>query len=320
MQKTLTLLVRPEENNKRLDLFLRERLDRFSRSEIQQRIDDGEVTCQGRTAKAARKVFAGELIRLTYEVPASPLDHWVPPRPVVLFEDARVVLLDKPPDLPVHPCGGFGEKSLLTALKHFRPNENFAPVHRLDRETSGVLLFSKDRGADQFLKKAFFEKRCRKEYAALVVGVIPQDQLEIDQAIGPAEGSQIRARWAPRPVSEGGYSARTRVKVEERFAQHTKVSLYPETGRQHQLRVHLSSIGHYIVGDKLYGPSEDLYREFARNRGMNEHLLEALGLARQALHAQKLTFPHPDETGEVTVESPWPSDLQAFEASLRPAS
>jgi 23S rRNA pseudouridine1911/1915/1917 synthase len=315
MLRTLVLQVKTEETEKRLDLFLSKRLERFSRNEIQKRIDAGQVTCEGRTAKASRRVFAGESIVLTYEVPDIPEDTWQPKAPVILFEDQWLIVVNKTPDLPVHPAGGFGQRSTLTALKQFHPNQYFAPSHRLDRETSGVLLFAKDRATDHHLKNSFFHKRCKKEYAALIVGAPPQDEFEIDLAIGPTD-SGVRTRWVPKEVKDGGYAAKTRVKVEQRFVNHTRVSLFPETGRQHQLRVHLSAIGHYIVGDKLYGPSEELYREFAQNRGMTPHLWEVLGIGRQALHAKKLSFPHPSNNQEMTIESPWPEDLRIFEESL----
>jgi 23S rRNA pseudouridine1911/1915/1917 synthase len=315
MIRTLVLDVKPEEATLRLDVFLSKRLSRFSRNEIQKRIDAGQITCEGRRAKASRKLFAGESITVRYEVPDIPEDHWKPRAPVILYEDDRLIVVDKTPDIPVHPAGGFGERSILTALKAFHPDQYFAPAHRLDRETSGVLLFAKDQRADQVLKKAFFEKRCKKEYLALVVGTLKEDAFEIDMALGPADEG-VRTRWVPRPLAEGGYVAKTRVRVEERFTDHTRVRLFPETGRQHQLRVHLSAIGHYIAGDKLYGPSPELYKEFAQNRGMTPHLWEVLGLGRQALHAHKLSFPHPDDLREVTITSPWPEDLALFEGGL----
>jgi 23S rRNA pseudouridine1911/1915/1917 synthase len=315
MRRTIVLQVKSEESEKRLDLFLSKRLERFSRNEIQQRIDAGQVTCEGRSAKASRRVFCGEAIVLTYEVPDIPEDNWQPKAPVILYEDERMIAVDKTPDLPVHPAGGFGERSTLTVLKRFYPKQYFAPSHRLDRETSGVLLFAKDRAADHKLKDAFFHKRCKKEYAALVVGTPLEEEFEITLAIGPTT-TGVRTRWVPREVDEGGYLAKTRVKVERRFLTHTRLALFPETGRQHQLRVHLSAVGHYIVGDKLYGPSEALYREFAQHRGMTEHLWEILGIGRQALHAKRLSFPHPETGQEMTIESPWPEDLRLYEEGL----
>ena len=179
MLRTIVLQVKPEESEKRLDLFIAKRLERFSRNEIQQRIDAGQVACEGRSAKASRRVFSGESIVLTYEVPDIPEDNWQPQAPVILYEDDRMIAVDKTPDIPVHPAGGFGERSTLTALKRFHPNQYFAPSHRLDRETSGVLLFAKDRAADHKLKDAFFHKRCKKEYAALVVGNPTEEEFEM---------------------------------------------------------------------------------------------------------------------------------------------
>ncbi len=312
-ERVLTLQVRLEEVGKRLDVFLQHRLHRFSRNEIQQRIDEGSVTISSRSSKAARRLQEGDVVQLCYEVPEE--EPWTP-RPIeVLYEDERVIAVEKAPDLPVHPCGSFAERTVLTQLRKQRPGGLFIPAHRLDRETSGVLLFAKDQEADKSLKRSFFLKKCYKEYRALVTGCPQEEQWVIDLPIGP-EGGQIRARWAPRSLESGGFAACTHVAVERRFAQHTRLFLRPETGRQHQLRVHLRAAGHPIVGDKLYGPSEDCYREYARARGMTENLWSLLGISRQALHACTLRFPHPSTGREHEVTSLWPEDLRAHEETL----
>lgn len=315
MERVVTLPVRAEEDGLRLDLFLLRRLTRFSRQEIQRRIARGEVARAAHPVKPAARVFSGEAITLRYEVPDLPEDHAPLTAPPVLYEDARVLVVDKGPDLPVHPCGGFRERSVLTALQQARPGERLSPAHRLDRETSGVLLFAKDPNADRSLKRAFLERRCHKAYLALVRGAPSEDEFTIDQAIGPA-GSGVRARWAPLPEAQGGYAARTRARVLWRSERGARLLLHPETGRQHQLRVHLSARGLPIVGDKLYSGDESLYTEFAKHRGMTPRLWEVLGAARQALHAHQLSFPHPDDGRALTITSPWPDDLAALEASL----
>jgi 23S rRNA pseudouridine1911/1915/1917 synthase len=316
--RRLTLPVRPGEEGQRLDQFLQRRLSRFSREEVQRRISRGEVSRQGHPSKPSARVFAGEEIVLQFEAPEVPEDTQPLAPPRVLYEDERFLVVDKSPDLPVHPAGGFKNRSILTALQQARPGQYFAPSHRLDRETSGVLLFAKDPATDAALKKSFRERRCEKQYLALCAGSPATDEFSIDLALGPA-GGDIRSRWAPLPVEQGGYPARTTARVAFRFQGYTRLVLHPETGRQHQLRVHLEAVGLPIVGDKLYGGDPALYLAFARARQMTDELRAALLIERQALHAHRLRIEHPGDGRWLEVESPWPADLLAFEATLSPA-
>jgi len=185
-------------------------------------------------------------------------------------------------------------------------------AHRIDRETSGVLLIARTREAASFLTLAFARRRVRKTYLALVAGQ-PPDEGVIDMPIKLLD-TPSHVMMGPAP---DGLPAVTRFRVVERFAAHALVEAHPETGRQHQIRVHLAALGHPLVGDKLYAGGEELFMRSC-DEGMSPDMLEAVGgLPRHALHAHRLTFPHPATRAEMTVECPLAPDLAAHVASLR---
>jgi 23S rRNA pseudouridine1911/1915/1917 synthase len=193
-------------------------------------------------------------------------------------------------------------------LRERFPDERLQVAHRLDRETSGLLLVARDFAAASALKKAFQRRQVQKRYLALVHGAIASDELLLDQPIGPA-GGVVRVRMAVRSVDDGGLPARTAVTVLRRGAGYTLVECRPHTGRQHQIRVHLDAIGHPIVGDKLY-PDESRFLRWAE--GGDAAIAGELPLCRHALHAAGLRFAHPVTNQPVEVVSPLPQDLVAF--------
>jgi 23S rRNA pseudouridine1911/1915/1917 synthase len=294
----------------RLDHFLKRRIGRLSRTKIQLIIRDQITFADGRRARPSSAVRAGETIVLRRPAPIEPE---VPRTFSVLFEDDTVIAIDKPAGLPMHTTAKFWKNTLAALLRERYPDEPVHMAHRIDRETSGVLLLARTREAASFLTMAFARREVSKTYLALVKGA-PPDEGVIDQPMGLLD-TKTRVMMGALPAGRG-LPALTRFRVVRRFAAHALVEASPETGRQHQIRVHLAGIGHPILGDKLYGASEALFMR-ACDEGVTPELLEAFdGLPRHALHAHRLVFPHPRTRASITVESPLAADLAAYMDAL----
>jgi 23S rRNA pseudouridine1911/1915/1917 synthase len=294
----------------RLDHFLKRRIGRLSRTRIQDIIATQVTLSDGRKPRSSVSVHAGQIIHL--DRPA-PLEPEVPRRFEVLFEDADMLAIDKPAGLPIHPTAKFWRNTLTAVLRERYPQERMQVAHRIDRETSGVLLIARNLKAASWLKRAFARRAVHKVYLALVKAQ-PPDTGVIDQ---PIKLLDTPTHLMMGPAADG-LAAITRFRVVRRFAEHALCEAFPETGRQHQIRVHLAMIGHPIVGDKLYGAGESLFMR-ACDEGVSAELLAAFdGLPRHALHAHRVTFPHPVTRVETTIESPWPADLSAYAAGLGP--
>ena len=234
----------------------------------------------------------------------------------VLYEDADVLALDKPAGLPMHPSAKFYRNTLTTLLRERYPDEPLQIAHRIDRETSGVLLVARTPSAASWLKRAFARRAVDKSYLALVKGQ-PPDEGVIDQPIKLLD-SPSHVMMGP---AADGLKAVTRFRVVQRYAGHALCAAHPETGRQHQIRVHLAAIGHPIVGDKIYGAGERYFmracdEEASAGRISDELLALFDGLPRHALHAHRLTFPHPRTRAPMTIESPLSPDLVSYIARL----
>lgn len=302
-----SIVVPPTAAGLRLDRFLALRFRHHSRTEMAKGIKAGQVTtASGRAVRASTIVRGGEELRLTLDeiAPATA----APPFPPVLYEDERLVAVDKPSGMMAHPAGSRWVWALIGLAKDRWPGHKVDLVHRLDRDTSGVILLSKDLGANQALKRAFREDRPRKEYLAIVKGLPAWDELTISDSIG-REDADIRIKMAVRP---DGAHARTDVVVEERNVEAglTRVRCRIHTGRTHQIRVHLAHVGFPILGDILYGVPNSVFHRLL-DEGHTDELLALTGAPRHALHAARLVFPHPDG-GEIGVEAPWPADLASW--------
>jgi 23S rRNA pseudouridine1911/1915/1917 synthase len=297
--------VAPEEAGERLDRYLSARIGEFSRALVQRLIDGGSVRVDGRPARRSHRLRDGE--RIEVEVPKA-----VPPRadpedlPLrVLLEEEGFVVLDKAAGMAVHPGRGRPSGTVANAIA-FRygalrlTGAGYRPgiVHRLDMDTSGVMVVAKTESAHLRLAEAFAERRVEKEYVALVHGAPAHEEQRIDLPLGRDHGDAQR-----RAVRfEGGRHAVTDVTVRERFgAAAAFVSCRPLTGRTHQIRVHLASAGHPILGDALY------------DRGR----ASPVPVPRLMLHARRLVFPHPGTGEPVAVEAPLPPDVEAVLAALR---
>ena len=301
--------VAPEHAGLRLDRFLQLRIPRISRTKAQLIIRTCAFRADGTRRKPNDVVRAGDtifLIRERFEEPETPRDF------TVVYEDEALYVLNKPAGLPVHPTATYHRNTVTYLLKQRFGLTSPQICHRLDRETSGVLVCAKTLDDERFLKSQFERRKTEKEYVAIVQGEMTNDRGRVDLPLSPVkEGLHLLME-----VRDDGESSRaeTHFEVRARRRGHSLVALWPKTGRQHQLRVHLAAIGHPIVGDKLYGPyGEDAFREYiAQGLVVNDELRQRLGHDRQALHAQALTLIHPRTRDPITLHAPLADDLEAL--------
>jgi len=290
--------VEPAAARQRLDRYLATRGTWGSRSQVQRLIAEGYVQLDGQPAKPAAVLRGGETIDVRAAPPTGSGDVQPEPIPLdVLYDDEWLLVINKPAGLVVHPAPGHWRGTLVSALLHrWRgPRPGLDPsrpgiVHRLDKDTSGVLVIAKDAQTLADLGAQFRNRQVEKQYVACVWGRLHKQRGTIAEPIG--RNPVHRKRMAVRP---GGRAAVTRFEVIERCATVTFVRLYPQTGRTHQLRVHLAAIGHPIVGDAVYGGG--------RRRD------ETVSIARQALHAERLAFRHPRTGASMHFTAPVPQDL-----------
>lgn len=311
------------EQGLRLDQFLAKRLSWRSRNAARRLLDDGLVALEGRSARPSRKLTVGEIVTVTLPRPvrdealaASQRDDLHLPR---LLEDEHFIILDKPAGVPVHPSGKLLHHTVITSLhRAYRnfgdPTEDVVPklCHRLDLETSGVLVVAKAHAALVHLQKQFEKRTVGKEYQVLVYGEVSGQEGLIDLPIGPSLGGELRNARSIR--HDVGQPARTRWRVDARYQGYTRLHIDLLTGRHHQIRVHCAAIGHPVVGDKMYGLDETIFlRHMHRTLTEGDHAL--LQLPRQALHSHALVFEHIAK-GPMRIEAPWPADLAAFTDGL----
>ncbi len=265
----------------------------ITRSQLKNLINDGHVTVNGQAVKPKYKVQAGDKISLVKPEPQSleltpeniPLD--------IVYEDDDVIVVNKPQGMVVHPAPGHPDHTLVNALLYHSPlstiNGTFRPgiVHRIDKDTSGLLMVAKNDLAHQSLAEQLRNKTNKREYLALVYGQIKEDEGTIDAPLG--RNPQDRKKQA---VVKGGRHAVTHFKVIKRYDNFTLIKCILETGRTHQIRVHMKYIGHPLVGDPLYGPRK------------------VIGKNGQFLHAALLGFKHPRTGKEMVFEAPLPENFQ----------
>lgn len=288
----------------RLDRFLQKRMRRMSRNRIQHAIR-GDCEVAGRRARPGMRVFRGQVVVYRREAPAEPV---VPREISVLHADPAFYVISKPAGLPIHPSARYHLSTLTAVLREKFPSELLQVAHRLDRETSGLMLVGRDRAASAALKGAFQRRLVHKRYLAIVHGRVQDDHFVVDAPMGAAN-SEVRVRMAVRALSDGGVPAKTEFSVLQRTALYTLLECRPYTGRQHQIRVHLHHVGHPIVGDKLY-PDEALFLRWVKE---GDAAVEAeLPLARHALHACGIVFPHPRTGDRVEAHCALPDDLATF--------
>lgn len=303
-----SLEVGPEGHGMRLDVFLRARFKGLTDEQIASATADGRLHgVDGVPLSPDTVLVLGD--RVFAKVTLTPPDDPKPPIPTVLYQDHAYVAFDKPAGLLAHPIGQRFTWGLINLAREHLPDEELHLAHRLDAQTSGVSLVARGPDANRFAKQVFRERRALKTYWAIVRGRVPWDTTRIDAPIGNDASSPIRLKMG---VVVGGQDAVTHARVLQRWMHPdlgplTLVSCRPETGRTHQLRVHLDHVGHPIVGDRIYGQQPDVFIGLYERRAVR-NLRARLRHPRHCLHARALHLDHPDGS-VVSVRAPMPADM-----------
>lgn len=298
---------------RRLDVFLSRRFPEWSRSQIARHIREGLVEGDRRSLKPSTSLRAGEILRVY--VPGIAPTGAPPPMPDVLYEDEHLLAVSKPAGLLVHPVGQRFEYGLIGVVRDARPGKVVAPAHRIDRETSGIVLIALSGETDRRMKLAFKQRRVQKSYLAIVRGSPSWDTLTVDAPIGKC-GGELELR---RAVRDDGDPSCTHFEVSARISPTLTLMLCrPITGRTHQIRVHLEHAGFPILGDKIYGQPDDVFLE-GRSQGATDRVRAAVGFPRQCLHAATLGFVHPYTGVDVLVVAPLLPDMAAVVGGAEPA-
>jgi 23S rRNA pseudouridine1911/1915/1917 synthase len=306
----------------RLDQYLVSVFPDYSRSVVQRVIENGGVTVNGRVAKASHKVRHGEAIRIVPPEPTHPLPVAENIPIEILFEDEFLAVVNKPANMVVHPAKGHWSGTLVNALRfHFdhlsEINGDYRAgiVHRLDRDTSGVIIVAKEEQTHRDMSLLFERRKVFKEYIAITAGVIDRDSDYIEGRIAHHPHDRIKMAISDDEDDEDAKDACSYYEVMERFRGYTFVRVQPRTGRTHQIRVHLASIGCPVLADKVYS-GRDHFALSDLVPGLDPQKDEML-LPRQALHAFRLRFRHPRRGNLMEIEAPLPVEFQKTLAALR---
>ncbi len=293
-----------EHAGKRLDVVLVMLFPEYSRSRLKIWIEQGQVLVNGKTAKPKTRVLGDEQLQLTVLSIESEQQCVAQDIPLnIIHQDEAIIVVNKPAGLVVHPAAGHYSGTLQNALLHFDPALSAVPragiVHRLDKDTTGLMVVARNLSAHKYLVEQIQQHEIVRQYQALVYGVMTGGG-KVDQPVGRHPRERIKMA-----VTKNGREAVTHYRLLQRFREHSHLKVQLETGRTHQIRVHMSYLRHAIVGDPVYA---------GRHRnpaGATAELLTFLqGFKRQALHAWKLSFVHPGTAQEVTYEAPLPDDMQ----------
>jgi 23S rRNA pseudouridine1911/1915/1917 synthase len=290
----IVYIVPPEDDGLQLKTVLQRRLGMSRKLLSRLKLTERGITVNGERRYTTAKLAAGDVVEVRMEAEESGdiLPQNLPLE--ILYEDEHLLAVNKEAGMIVHPTHGHYVNTVANAVVHYwrerGETHRFRPVHRLDQETSGVLLIAKNPYAHQQISEQMAARTVTKQYCAIVHGVVAADR-------GTADGPIDRDPERPhvRIVTESGYPAVTHYEVLRRYCRHTLLKLRLETGRTHQIRVHMQHLGHPLVGDKMYGPPQgELPPPFPR----------------QALHAAKLGFEHPATRQRIEIEAPLPADMR----------
>jgi len=318
--RSIDLTVRRKVEGTRLDQYLAGMFADFSRSVIQRVIDAGGVTVNAGPTKASYKIRYGDQVHIQLPEPTHdlPVPEDIPL--TILYEDEFLAIINKPHAMVVHPAKGHWSGTLVNALQfHFaelsHEGGDYRPgiVHRLDRDTSGVILVAKEEATHRDLSLQFEHRKVFKEYTALTAGVLDRDSDYIERRI--AHHKHDRVKMAVTDDEDEGKEACSFYEVVERFRGYTLVRISPRTGRTHQIRVHLASVGCPVLADKTYS-GRDCLRLSDLVADLDPAADEVL-LARQGLHASRIRFVHPRTRQVIEAEAPLPAEFERTLAALR---
>jgi len=288
---------------KRLDVVLAELFPEYSRSRLKIWIEQGQVLLNGETAKPKKKITGDEQLQLSIQNIESEQDCVAEDIPLdIVYQDDDIIIINKPADFVVHPAAGHYSGTMQNALLHYDESLAAIPragiVHRLDKDTTGLMVVARNLSSHKYLVDQIQQHEVLRQYQAVVYGVMTGGGM-VDQPIGRHPRDRIKMA-----VRENGRKAITHYRLLQRFREHSLVKVQLETGRTHQIRVHMSYLRHPVVGDPVYA---------GRHRipaGAQPELIEYLqAFKRQALHAWKLSFIHPGHGEEVSYEAPLPDDM-----------
>jgi len=276
-----------EKDNVRVDNYLREKFPEYSRGYFQRLIKNGSVNINGRHMESGHKVRLGDIVEIEFTDKETKIMPVEMPLDIV-YEDDDIIVINKRPDVVVHPAGRHKLDTLVNGLLFYWNNKSFPfMVHRLDKDTSGLIVVAKNEPAKEFLSRQFQNRSVEKKYLTIVEGVIKENEGCIEAPLG-------RSPETPRKIVVGPASrkaAKTFFKVKKRYGNATYLEVKPHTGRTHQIRVHLAFIGHSVIGDVEYGTQPAL-------------------AARQMLHASEIKFIHPLTKKTVAFSAVLPEDFK----------
>ena len=287
----------------RIDMFLSRRFSKYSRSSIVRYIQSKEIICVGRSIKPSSLLKFGDVIRIY--VPGLAPSGAPPPLPDILYEDDELFVVNKPAGMLVHPSGDEFSWTVIVLFKNIYTEHCLDLAHRLDKETSGTLIITKNKETNAFVKKKLEERDMNKVYKAIVHGHPSWEEYDLSAPIMEHPDAELRLR---RTVHEDGLPSRTTFRVLKRMKAHSLIECILHTGRTHQIRVHLAHLGYPILGDKIYGQPDSIFIDYLNN-GVSPSLRSATGFPRHALHAYSINFSLSNGVQRM-VEAPLPQDMQ----------
>ncbi len=306
---SLNFQIQIEDAGKRLDAFLSEKIETWSRSRLQKLIDDGDVSVNEKSAKSSYKLHADDSIEIELtELPAASFEPENIPLEII-YEDESLAVINKPSGMVVHPGAGISNGTLANAIAyHFKfqiPDSKFENrvgiVHRLDKDTSGLMVVAKTEEIHEKLSEQFREREVFKSYVALVHGAIEENSGMIDQPLAREKHNRTKMS-----VRRHGRNALSLWKVRKRFEKFTLLNVEIKTGRTHQIRVHLAFINHAVVGDETYNGGRD---KTVKDANVRRAIAD---LNRFFLHAERLSFTHPKTLEKMDFYLPLPQELTDF--------